>query len=73
MYTLARCASPERKAELRRQAEEAKMKEKQKRVQASRLGKILADQTTRRVRAAATAQSAGKREEAKVASNQLQI
>jgi hypothetical protein len=43
------CASPERKAELRRQAEEAKMKEKQKRVQASRLGKILADQTTRRV------------------------
>merc|ERR1719456_409388 len=43
------CASPERKEELRRLAEEAKIKEKQKRVQASRLGKILADQTTRRV------------------------
>jgi class 3 adenylate cyclase len=42
-------ASPERKEELRRLAAEAKEKEKQKRVQASRLGKILADQTTRRV------------------------
>merc|ERR1719235_1582465 len=42
-------ASPERKAELQRLAQEAKEKEKQKRVQASRLGKILADQTTRRV------------------------
>jgi class 3 adenylate cyclase len=42
-------ASAERKAELQRLAQEAKEKEKQKRVQASRLGKILADQTTRRV------------------------
>jgi len=42
-------ASPRRKAELKRLAQEAKEKEKQKRVQASRLGKILADQTTRRV------------------------
>merc|ERR1719235_1774989 len=43
------CASEERKEELRRLAAEAKAKAKEKRVQASRLGKILAEQTTRRV------------------------